>query len=107
MFEESGQLANKKGRELVLRNAVNDTLWHKIKFTNTGTNVYEQGQVYLELSKEDYLQGGWLNQTTWLSVVVPLVDKVIANKRSSTNSMMKEVFMGKFDKCKLSKVCLY
>jgi len=97
MFEESGQLANKKGRELVLRNAVNDTLWHKIKFTNTGTNVYGQGQVYMELSKGDYLRGGWLNQTTWLRVVVPLVDKVIANKRSSTNSMMKEVFMCEFN----------
>ena len=84
------------GRELTLRKVCNETLWRKVKFTNTVTNIYGTGKVFVELQKEGLLDGSWLNASTWQSEVVPIVDQVIANKRSSTNSMMKQAFMGKF-----------
>jgi len=94
LFQESGQLGDAMGRQLVLRNACNETLWHQVKFTNVTTNVYETGKVYTVLKKEGLLEGSWLNASTWQSEVVPTVDKAISNKRSSTNSMMKQAFMG-------------
>lgn len=99
MFRASGQMDDGMGLQLVLRKACNETLWPKVKFTNIDTNLYEKGIVYKVLQEGGILQGGWLSASTWQSEVVPIVDKQIANKRSSTNSMMKDAFMGECLAC--------